>query len=194
METIAPNAALIIIDIQYGFDSPMWGPSTNPECEANAETLADAWSKSGRPVVVVRHNSPTEGSPLAPGSDGNNLKDFVAKIDPALSITKTVNSAFYGTPNLQEWLTTQGISQFVVGGIQTNMCVETTARMGGNLGYDVVVPIDATRTFDLKGPDGSVVSADELMRTTATNLHAGGFAKVTTTARLLDAVNGATAR
>jgi nicotinamidase-related amidase len=70
-------------------------------------------------------------------------------------------------------------------GIQTNMCVETTARVGGNLGFDVVVALDATRTFDLAGPDGSVLTADELTRATAVNLHGGGFARVVTTAQLL---------
>lgn len=188
MQNIAQNAALVIIDVQHGFDSPVWGPSTNAQCEANVEKLAAQWERSGRPIVVVHHDSPKEGSPLAPGTEGNMLKDFVAAIDPALQIGKSVNSAFYGTPDLRTWLDEQGISQFVVCGIQTNMCVETTARMGGNLGYQVVVPIDATRTFDLTGPDGTTISADDLMRTTATNLHSGGFATVVSTADLISAL------
>ena len=53
-------------------------------------------------------------------------------------MTKSVNSAFYGTPDLQARLRAAGIDQIVVCGIQTNMCVETTARMGGNLGFDVL--------------------------------------------------------
>lgn len=97
-----------------------------------------------------------------------------------------MNSAFYGTPDLEQWLRAEGIEGIVVCGIQTNMCVETTARMGGNLGFDVVVPLDATRTFDLAGPDGTVVPADDLVRATAVNLHGGGFARVTTTAAVLD--------
>ena len=65
------------------------------------------------------------------------------------------------------------------------VCVETTARMAGNLGYGVTVVLDATRTFDLAGPDGSVLTADELTRATAVNLHGGGFARVVTTAQVL---------
>jgi len=47
------------------------------------------------------------------------------------------------------------------------------------------VPIDATYTFELKGPDGTVLSADQLAAATAVNLQGGGFAEVTSTARLL---------
>ena len=102
-------------------------------------------------------------------------------------VTKKVNSAFIGEPDLHGWLTDRGIGQIVVVGIQTNMCVETTSRMGGNLGYDVIVPIDATSTFDLTGPDGEVMTAEELKRATVTNLHGGGFATVTTTEAVLAA-------
>jgi len=66
--------------------------------------------------------------------------------------------------------------------------VETTARMAGNLGYDVTVAIDATHTFDLVGSDGTTLTADELSRTTAVNLSGGGFATVATTAEVLRAL------
>jgi nicotinamidase-related amidase len=86
------------------------------------------------------------------------------------------------------WLKTRGIDGFVLAGIQTNFCCETTARMGGNLGYDVTFALDATYTFDLAGPDGSVLTADELAKATATNLHGGGFATVTSTKEILSAL------
>ena len=43
--------------------------------------------------------------------------------------------------------------------------------------------LDATHTFDRAGPDGTVMTADELARATATSLH-GEFAAVVTTAAL----------
>jgi len=58
--------------------------------------------------------------------------------------------------------------------------------MGGNLGFQVIVPIDATRTFDLTDPStGDRMTAAELMRATAFNLQGGGFATITSTERLL---------
>ena len=180
------RTALVVIDVQQGFLDPAWGPTVNhPECEANVERLLDAWTRQGLPVVVVRHDSTKPDSPLNPAHAGNALQPAVAAAQPDLFVTKTVNSAFYGTPDLEAWLRAEGIERLVVCGIQTNMCVETTARMAGNLGFDVVVPLDATRTFDLAGPDGTVVPAAALMQATATNLHGGGFARVTTTADVL---------
>ncbi|MFD0121776.1 cysteine hydrolase family protein [Streptomyces virginiae] len=184
---IAPNSALLVIDVQKGFDEEsFWGPRNNPAAEDNIAALMDAWRTAGRPVVLVRHASVQPGSVLAADHPGYAFKDLVEKrSEGALVVTKTVNSSFYGTPDLAEWLTAQGIGQLVLVGIQTNMCVETTARMAGNLGYDVLVPLDATHTFDLAGPQGLALTADELARATAVNLQGGGFARVTTTAALL---------
>lgn len=184
---IASDSALIVIDVQKGFDdASFWGPRNNPAAEENIAALMDAWRESGRPVVLVQHASRHTGSVLAPDRPGYALKDFVEeRRHDAPLITKTVNSAFYGTPDLAAWLTARGIGQLVVVGIQTNMCVETTARMAGNLGYDVLVPLDATHTFDLAGPAGLSLTADELATATAVNLQGGGFARVVTTAGLL---------
>ena len=70
-------------------------------------------------------------------------------------------------------------------GITTNHCCETTARVGANLGHRVLFALDATHTHDRRAPDGSVVTAEELSRVTATNLH-GEFATVLSAATLLE--------
>ncbi|GAA1966768.1 cysteine hydrolase family protein [Microbacterium deminutum] len=184
--------ALIVIDMQRGFDDlEFWGPTANPECEANVAVLTAAWMASGDPIIVVRHDSVSPGSPLHPGNPGNALVDSVAAVQPDLFVTKNVNSAFYGDHDLHVWLSAGGISELVVCGIQTNMCVETTARMAGNLGYDVTVALDATRTFDLRADVAGLGvvtrTASELMATTALDLQGGGFARIATTSELTGA-------
>ncbi len=184
----AVTTALIVIDMQRGFADEVWGPTTNPECEANVAALLGAWPGRG-PVVVVRHDSRSEGSPLHPDAPGNALVSSVAAVAPDLFLTKHVNSAFYGDHDLHAWLTERGIGELVICGIQTNMCVETTARMAGNLGYDVTVALDATRTFDLTadvaGLGAVTRTAAELMATSALVLQEGGFARIATTAELV---------
>lgn len=190
---ITENAALIVVDVQQGFDElESYGSRNNPAADENIASLIAAWQDTGRPVVFVRHDSTTPGSPLRPELPGNAFKEYVERRrglgkGPELFITKTVNSAFYGTPDLDAWLKAAGINQIVVSGIQTNMCAETTARMGGNLGYDVLFAFDATYTFDEVGPFGWHLTADELGRATAVTLHAGGFANVVTTEELVTA-------
>ena len=191
------TSALVIIDLQDGFNDPFWG-ATNPgtACRENCLALADAFLGAGLPVVLVRHDSDRPSSPLYPGTPGNHLDLSLPTDRATLLVTKTVNSAFYGTPDLDSWLRGTRVDTIVVAGIQTNMCVETTARMGGNLGYRVILPIDATRTFDLVGPtvDGETwsLTADELVRATAVSLHGGGFAEVTTTQQLLKRLKAST--
>ncbi|MDH6488265.1 cysteine hydrolase family protein [Streptomyces sp. SAI-127] len=191
---ITENAALVVVDVQKGFDeADFWGPRNNPEADDNIASLIDVWQATGRPVVFVRHDSRQPESPLRTGYEGNGFKEYVERRrgkgvgGAELLVTKTVNSAFYGTPDLDAWLKGEGIPQFVVAGIQTNMCVETTARMGGNLGYDVVVAYDATHTFDLEGPFGWRRSADEVAQASAVSLHGGGFARVVATKEVVDA-------
>jgi nicotinamidase-related amidase len=184
--------ALVVIDMQRGFDDlEFWGPTANPDCEANVAALIESFTSAGEPIVVVRHDSRTPRSPLHPDNPGNALVDVVATAPAEVLVTKNVNSAFYGEPDLHGWLQGRGIDEIVVCGIQTNMCVETTARMGGNLGYVVTVPLDATRTFDLQQELPGIGSvrrtAEELMATTALVLQGGGFARVVATADLVSA-------
>ncbi|MFE6824678.1 cysteine hydrolase family protein [Streptomyces sp. NPDC057690] len=190
---IAENAALVVVDVQKGFEElDFWGARNNPGADDNIAALIDVWQGTGRPVVFVRHDSVKPGSPLRLGYEGNDFKEYVEErrgkgSGAELFLTKTVNSAFLGTPDLGAWLTAAGISQIVVAGIQTNMCAETTARMGGNLGYDVLFAYDATYTFDLEGPFGWRRSAEEIAQASAVSLHGGGFARVVTTGELVGA-------
>ncbi|MFM8351849.1 MAG: cysteine hydrolase family protein [Actinomycetales bacterium] len=178
--------ALVVIDVQVGFADPFWGRRCNPKAEENIEVLVSTWRSVGQPIVLVRHDSVSPGSPLRPSQAGNAL---LPSIDGAhdLFVTKSVNSAFYGTPNLDAWLKASQIDALTICGITTNHCCETTARMAGNLGYQVTFALDATYTFDRIGPDGTVVPAEDLMRATAANLH-GEFATITSSAQVCTAV------
>jgi nicotinamidase-related amidase len=176
--------ALVVVDVQRGFDdAAYWGPRNNSACENNIVTLLGIWREHSRPVVVVRHDATDLHSPLHPGQPGNDLQPLLSG-RPELLVVKTVNSAFHGTPDLDGWLHTRGLAGLVVAGITTNHCCETTARVGANLGHRVLFALDATYTFDRPDPDGQMVTADELARVTATNLH-GEFATVVNTAELV---------
>src|SRR4051794_10438659 len=48
---IDKNAALILIDVQKGFDDPRMGKRNNPQAEANIARLLAAGRDSGRPII-----------------------------------------------------------------------------------------------------------------------------------------------
>jgi nicotinamidase-related amidase len=172
----APEApALLVVDVQKGFDDEAyWGPRNNPGCEENIAALIAHAREQGWPLVFVRHDSDEEHSPLRRNQPGNEFKDVVSG-EPDVLITKQTNSCFYGEPDLHAWLQERGIGRLVICGITTNHCCETTARMAGNLGYDVRFVLDATHAFD-RGD----LTADQLAHATATNLDEE-FATIATT-------------
>ena len=180
--TMQTKPVLVVIDVQKGFMDEKWGNSNNPECESNIKKLLNIWREADLTIVLVRHDSTSASSPLRPGQKGNDFQEGVdGKHD--LLITKSVNSAFYGTPSLEQWLNQNFYSEMFICGITTNHCCETTARMAGNLGYKVKFVLDATRTFDFKDFSGNIVKAESVYQMTATNLN-GEFAEVIMTSEV----------
>jgi nicotinamidase-related amidase len=170
--------ALVVVDVQQGFNDPSWGSRNTPACEENVARLITAWRERGEPVVFVRHESQKPDSPLRRGAAGHAFKPCVTGT-PDLLVTKRVHSAFHGDVDLDAWLTERGIEAVTICGIQTNMCCETTARLASDLGYRTTFVLDATHTFDLPEMD-----AETLSRATAATLRAD-FATVTSTDALL---------
>jgi nicotinamidase-related amidase len=135
--SIKDNPALLLIDIQKGFDDiNYWGGDrNNPEAEQKAGKLLAFWRKMRLPVFHAKHCSSNPNSRLAEGQPGNEFKDIVEPIEGEVIIKKNVNSAFIGT-DLKERLVFTNISKLVIVGLTTDQCVSTTTRMAGNFGFD----------------------------------------------------------
>ena len=179
----AAEAALLVVDVQQGFDDPRWGRRNNPTLEARVAELLGVWRAARRPVLHARHMSTLPASPLRPGQRGNDFKAVAAPLPGEAVVEKRVNSCFIGT-SLDEDLRRSGIGGLVLVGLTTNHCVSTTARMAGNLGYAVWVVSDATATFDRKGPDEVLYPAELVHAMALSDLH-GEFASVTDTRTLV---------
>lgn len=187
MPAIPKNAALLLIDIQQGFDAaPYWGPRNNPQAESNAARLLAAWRASGRPLFHVQHRSTSPGSPLRPGQPGCDFKPEARPLPGEPVIGKNVNSAFIGT-DLEPRLRGQGIDTVVIAGLTTAHCVSTTTRMAGNLGFGVFLAADACATHARVGYDGRTHDAESVHAAELAALH-GEFAEVMDTERLLAAL------
>ena len=184
MQPIPKNAALILIDIQKGFDdAAYWGQRNNPQAEANAGKLLAAWRASRRPVFHVQHRSVTPGSPLRPGQPGCDHKPEVQPLPGEPVIGKSVNSAFIGT-DLESQLRDRRIDTVVIAGLTTAHCVSTTTRMAGNLGFRALLIADSCATHARTGHDGRAYDAESMHAAELAALH-GEFAEVVDTGALL---------
>ncbi|KPC33402.1 Isochorismatase family protein [Pseudomonas syringae pv. cilantro] len=177
------NSALILIDMQQGINHPKLGRRNNLQAETNIGALLAAWRQSGRPVIHVRHFSTSPESVFWPEQSGVEYQPaFVPHADER-ELSKQVPDAFCGS-FLEMWLRSDGIRQVVIVGVVTNNSIESTARSGGNLGFEVVVAHDACFTFDQTDFFGTPRSAEDVHAMSLANLH-GEYATVLSTAQVL---------
>ncbi len=186
MTSLPNDAVLLVVDVQKGMDVYAKAYNrNNPDLEKNIARLQSAWRETGRPIIHVQHLSKEPDSPLRPGQVGAEIKDEVRPLPGEPVVQKSVNSAFIGT-TLEADLRRRGLTTLIVVGLQTNMCVSTTARMAGNLGFTTYVVSDATATFDNEGPDGKRYASALLHDVALADLH-GEFATVVDTKTVLEA-------
>jgi nicotinamidase-related amidase len=158
IEKFDATTALLLIDVQKGVDVlAHWGGQNgrrnNPQAETNLGLLLDGWRTAGLPVFYTMHNSREEHSPLKLALPTGTIKEGLEPRSGETVITKDVNSGFIGT-NLELILRRRRIGRLVVAGFFTNMCVETTVRMAGNMGFDTYLAADACATCNRVGWDG----------------------------------------
>jgi len=154
MTTLDPTVtALVLIDLQRGITAAPTRPHTTSDVIANAARLATAFRAAGAPVITVRVAlSPDGGDALRADVDepreARKISADFAEIVPQIRderdivVTKRQWGAFYGT-DLDLQLRRRHITTIVLGGVSTNMGVESTARAAHEHGYHLVLVEDA---------------------------------------------------
>lgn len=189
--------ALIVIDMQESFRvRPLWSTLHNPALIANVRRLVDAARSGGDEVIWVLHAEEGTGGEFDPANGHVRIVDELQadKCEPI--IVKSSHNAF-STTNLQQVLTMRGVGSVTVCGLRTEQCVETTARVASDFGYEVTFVTDATGSFPIPHWEAPAdITVDELLadpRTLAAAdvvsrteyALAGRFATVTSTDRYL---------
>ena len=157
MQTLDPKTtALVLIDLQKGIVGRPLAPHSGADVVKNSVELAERFRRAGATVVLVNVgwlpdfkdalHQPVD-MPMTPPaggfpSDFMELADGLAKPGD-IRITKRQWGAFYGT-ELDLQLRRRGIQTIVLGGIATNIGVESTARQAWEHGYALVLAEDAT--------------------------------------------------
>lgn len=180
MRTYDPATALVVVDVQNDFADPAGGlyvaggeqvvPVVNEEVAAAREAGAlvvytQDWhppttphfAKDGGvwPVHCVRDTWGAElvaslqvdGPVVRKGTEGEDGYSGFSVRDPVSGVASATR--------LGGLLTEAGVERLVVTGLAGDVCVKETALDGVHLGYDVVVPLAATRFVELRPGDGA---------------------------------------
>ena len=152
-----PETALVLIDLQVGIVGMPAVPRSGIEVVANAAKLAVRFREAGACVVLVHVGFSADGRDLLkPEADVEpklpqfppNWMDFVPELKQAptdLVIKKRQWGAFHGT-ELDLQLRRRGIRKIVLGGVATQIGVESTARAAFEHGYSQVFVEDTMAT------------------------------------------------
>jgi nicotinamidase-related amidase len=153
------TTALVLIDLQKAILGVPLAPRSGPDVAQVGRDLATRFRQAGALVVLVNVSFAADGTDrlrqpvdrptsLPPGGlppGWSDLVDVLAGPNDLL-ITKHQWGAFYGTA-LDLNLRRRGVRTVVLGGVATNMGVESTARQAWEHGYEVVVAEDATTSL-----------------------------------------------
>ncbi|MEU2116207.1 isochorismatase family protein [Streptomyces sp. NPDC016459] len=131
------RTALVLVDLMERIVALPLTPRPGTDVLAAAARLADIFRAAGAPVVHIRVERPNVDR-QPPGSD--LVPDLVEDGDPV--VVKRTLGAFHDT-GLHELLTGLGATTLVLGGIATNLGVESTARAASDHGYELVFAEDA---------------------------------------------------
>jgi nicotinamidase-related amidase len=153
------KTALILVDLQKGIAGYQLAPYSFDAVVAKGKELARRFRVAKAPVVLVNVafapdlsdalRAPVERPMQAPPGGfpaaWSELVDGLAEASD-LKVTKRQWSAFYGT-DLDLQLRRRGVTTVVIGGVSTNMGVESTARAAHEHGYAVVLAEDAATSL-----------------------------------------------
>jgi nicotinamidase-related amidase len=150
------TTALVLIDLQKGIVGRALAPYSGADVLKAGKELAQQFRAAGAPVILVSVRWAADfkdalrqpvDQPFAP-PPGGLPADFMELAEGLeqtgdLRVIKRQWGAFYGT-DLDLQLRRRGIQTIVLGGIATNIGVESTARQAWEHGYAVVMAEDAT--------------------------------------------------
>ena len=160
LTTLDAVPALIVIDLQKGITGLA---TAHPAAEIIGRTaqLARAFRERDLPVVLVNAAGRAPGRTDA-GSPKFSFPADWAELVPELEqsprdhrVTKQRWGAFLGT-TLDDYLRERGVTQVFLTGIATSAGVESTARSAFDLGYNVVLVVDAMTDRDAEAHRHSV--------------------------------------
>ncbi|GAA0784044.1 Nicotinamidase-related amidase [Marinobacterium sediminicola] len=145
------KTALIIVDMQNDyFPDGKWTLRGIEAAAGNTARLLTSFRESRQPVIHVRHEFASNDAPFfTPGSEGAHIHESLSPADGEFQILKHEVNGFKGT-ELRELLQREGITQLVIAGAMSHICIDAITRAAADLGYSNTLIHDACATLDLE--------------------------------------------
>ncbi|MFB5089420.1 cysteine hydrolase family protein [Psychrobacillus sp. PGGUH221] len=157
------STALIIVDIQNDYFPNGNMELNNPEkAAANAAKVLESFRKNNKDNIFhVQHiaGDPALGFFL-PNTEGAEIHETVQPLETENIIIKHFPNSFLQT-DLENKLRENGVTNVVVVGMMTHMCIDATVRAAVDLGFKTTLIEDACATRDLSYK-GEVVPAEQV--------------------------------
>lgn len=147
------STALLIIDVQNGV---LGKPNETYRAESllnNLEDLIKRARKATTPIIYIQHNE----NEMKPTPTEWQIHPRLTPQKGDLIIQKRHPDSFQDTL-LEEKLRELGAGKLVIGGLQTEWCIDSTVRRAYSLGFDVTVVEDGHSTMD-----SSVLAASKIV-------------------------------
>jgi nicotinamidase-related amidase len=138
------SSALIIIDAQNTYTEGVMKLDGMDSALDECKKLLNRFRNAGRPIFHIQHNA-GPGTPYDVDDRIGQIIDIVSPINGEAVITKNYPNSFVQT-ELDELLKQANVSNLIIAGFMSHMCVNSTARGAFSLGYNPTVVASATAT------------------------------------------------
>ncbi|MEL6724788.1 MAG: isochorismatase family protein [Pseudomonadota bacterium] len=181
------NTPLIILDVQDAINQPIWDGKNNPAYIEVIEELLRIWRARGLDVIHVKHDEANPQSSYHTHGPWNGIQDRVSPVAGEPVIHKQQNCAFIGT-DLDATLKNLKAKRFILTGVVIHNSMDATLRAGKALGYEILLPEDATTAVPVTDRTGKTWPAQDVFDLSLALL-SGEYAEVTSSAELLAALD-----
>lgn len=155
--------ALIVIDIQNEYFENGGIPLVNPvKASLKARKVLEHFRENDLPIAHIQHVSANpEAMPIfVEGTDGVEIHENVKPLDGEKVFQKFYPNSFRET-GLLDYLKENGVTEVIITGMMTHMCVDATTRAAFDFGYKCTVIGDSCASRDLE-INGKTVKADDV--------------------------------
>ena len=142
--------ALIIIDVQNDyFPNGKFELHNSEGALTKIKLLVDEFRKKDNPIYFVKHISSKDGTFFVPDTHGVEIHDGIKPLDSEKIIIKNYPNSFLKT-TLEEELEKESVTDLIICGMMTHLCVDTTVRAAANYDYNITLISDACATRSLE--------------------------------------------